>query len=63
MVDDSLTSHEIKSYSELMKISFVKDESQEEARRDTSSICESKLEFYFQVTKENFHECMEEHQV
>jgi hypothetical protein len=64
MVDDSLTSHEMESYNELMKISFVEDESQEEARSDTkSSINESKLEFSFKVTKENCHECMEEHQV
>jgi len=27
MIDDSLTSHEIKSYNELMTISFVEDES------------------------------------
>jgi hypothetical protein len=56
MVDDSLTSHEMESYNELMKISFVEGESQEEERSDTiSSISESKLE----VTKENCHQCME----
>jgi hypothetical protein len=38
MVDDSLTSHEMESYSELMKISFVEDESQEEARSDTKAV-------------------------
>jgi hypothetical protein len=37
MVDDSLTSHEMESYNELMKISLVEDESQEEARSDTKS--------------------------
>jgi hypothetical protein len=34
MVDDSLTSHEMESYSELMKESLVEDESQAEAQSD-----------------------------
>jgi 6-phosphogluconate dehydrogenase len=37
MVGVSLTSHETKSYNELMKISFIKEESQEEPRSDTRS--------------------------
>jgi hypothetical protein len=56
MVDDSLTSHEMESYNELMKISFVEDESQEEERSDTrNNINENNIEFSFKVTKVNCH--------
>jgi hypothetical protein len=52
IVDDSLTSHEMESYNELINISFIQDESQEEARSTTkNNISETKLEFYFNVTK------------
>jgi hypothetical protein len=63
MVVDSLTSHDMESSNDLMKIILVEDESQEEAMSDTrSSINESKFQFYFKLTKENCHICMEEHQ-
>jgi hypothetical protein len=51
MVDDSLTSHEMESYSELMKESLVEDESQAEAQSDSK---QNKCEF--EVTKENIYE-------
>jgi hypothetical protein len=51
MVDDSLTSHEIESYNELMKISLVDDESQAEAQSDGSN---DKCEF--EVIIENVYE-------
>ena len=52
MIDDSLVSHEMESYNELINISFIQDESQEEARSTTkNNISETKLEFYFNVTK------------
>jgi hypothetical protein len=45
---NSLTSHEMKSYNELMKTNLAQDEPQVEAQSDRSSIkCE------FEVIKEN----------
>jgi hypothetical protein len=45
---------------------LLKDESQAEdvkAQNDTkSNISECELDFSFEVTKENIHECLEEHQ-
>jgi hypothetical protein len=61
MIDDSLTGYEMESFinNELMKTSFVEDESQAEdvkAQSDTKrSISECELEFSFEVTKENIH--------
>jgi hypothetical protein len=47
-----------------MKISFLKmSHKKKQGVILEASINESKLEFSFKVTKENCHECMEEHQV
>ena len=51
--NDPMVDTEIESYNILLiNISFIQDESQEEARSTTkNNISETKLEFYFNVTK------------
>jgi hypothetical protein len=51
MIDDSLTSYEMESYSKLMKESLVENESQAEAQSDSSN---NKCEF--EDTKEKHQE-------
>jgi len=46
-----------------LNINLLEDGSREEARSDTkSSINANNLGFFFKVTKENSHECTEEHE-